>query len=236
VSGLSRLKKLIYRPLWVTAMAGFVAAIYFFVIAPLHRISEREALSIPTGTAPAPVAASPAAAPAVAAPSVPSPAPLAAAPVPGIQPPKAADAAGRPSDPAVQNQRIATAVPSRTQRIKVTITAEDEQAAIKKINEVLQEHASLNTLSMTDDRREVDGTLGSGELLTLFDRLRAAGKVRYSKKSLDAFSSQESVPFSITLKRAPKSARPAEQPPADKPAPMPDGQPDGNPAPGGAPR
>jgi hypothetical protein len=183
LSGAGRLKKLLYRPLWLAVLAC-VAIIVVINVSTQKRDIEIESLekSLPLAT----VAALPAASgPTTTA--VPSPLP-------------AAGAQAAPSPP-VRVQKIPAAEP-----LAITITPENEQSALRRINEALRGFRALRNQRFTDTERQLSGTLPARELLALFDRIESAGKVNYSRKRFDSFPAAQSIPFVLKLKRAPAPA------------------------------
>jgi len=210
VSGLAKLRKLFYRPLWIAAIIGVAAAVYINVIAPNRRDVEIENIekSLPPAT--------PAAAPAASAPTVTT------APAAAPATPAAPQASPKPA-------------PAR-EPLAVTITPENE-TAIRQINEALRGQGALKKMKFSDTVRELSGSLTTEELLALFDKIGPAGKVSYSRKRFATFPSAEPVPFILKLKPAPISAaqpsastsasappathRPAEAPAAANPSSAP---------------
>ncbi len=207
-SGLARLRKLLYRPLWMAAIVA-VALLAWMNAAPRKGDQEIENLerSLPAASSSVPAAAPPPAS--QAAPAQPQPAP-AAAPVPAV---KAASPSARESSPA--------------EPLEVTITPENEQAAMRRINEVMRGHASLRKLHLSDSVKEVSGKLAHDELLTFFGRISSSGKVSYSRRRLESFPADQLVPFVLVLKpgpvpavRQPAPVEPKEyRPAAAEPAP-----------------
>lgn len=184
VSGLSRLKLLLYRPLWVIAIIGAGALLYMNIIAPRHRDLEIENIekSLPPA---APVASAPTLS-----------AVLASAPVPTAQQP-------RVTEPA----RPAAATPP-ADPLLITITPAGENS-VRRINEVMRGHGELRKMKFSDTVREISGSLTQKELLTFFARIEDAGRVSYSRKRFESFPSAEPVPFVIKMKPAPKPAEAA---------------------------
>ena len=176
VSGLSRLRKLVYRPLWIVALAAAGAAVYLYVLPSL--LHDRDFDSIEAPVPPGAVQ--------------PAPTPLAA--------PQAATQAARP-EPSKPRQ---SAPPSpAVSPLTVTITAENERAAMNRINSVMQGHALLRTMQFSDTVKEISGSLTAKELLTFFNRIESVGKVSYSSSRLESFPTAQPVPFVIRLKAAP---------------------------------
>ena len=176
VSGLSRLRKLAYRPLWVLAMAaaggrGLPVRAPFAPARPRlrrHRSAGPPAVVQPVTTPPA--------------------APQAVAQAARPEPSKPRQSA--PPSPAVNP-------------LTVTITAENERAAMNRINSVMQGHALLRTMQFSDTVKEISGSLTAKELLTFFNRIESVGKVSYSSSRLESFPTAQPVPFVIRLKATP---------------------------------
>jgi anti-sigma factor RsiW len=185
VSGLSALKTILYRPLWVVAIIAAAAILYLFVVAPYLREQEREWREL-TASAVSPSTPAPAAPPA-------PPSPAAA---PKQQPEQAAAPAPKPADPLV-----------------ITITVEDEQEAVGRINDVMRGHGVLRTKRFSETVKEISGDLTAKELLTFFSRIETAGRISYSRARLEGFPSTQPLPFVIRLKTAPpRTAQPSEGP------------------------
>lgn len=176
VSGLSRLRKLVYRPLWVLAMAAAGAAVYLYVLPSLLHDRDFDSIEAPVPSAVVQPAPTPPAAPQAVT--------QAARPEPS-KPPQSA-----PPSPAVNP-------------LTVTITAENERAAMNRINSVMQGHALLRTMRFSDTVKEISGSLTAKELLTFFNRIESVGKVSYSSSRLESFPTAQPVPFVIRLKAAP---------------------------------
>jgi hypothetical protein len=196
VSGLSRLKKILYRPLWLAGIIAVIVLVYVYVIAPPRRDLEIESLEKAGSAGSAPSSTVPAA-PAQAVLPAPVTAPAMTARPPASQPSQAA--------------RVLEPLP-------VTITVANEKAAILRINEVMRELGGLQKMRFSDTEREVSGSLTSKELLAFFSRIESAGKIKYSRKRLNAFPSAQPVPFIMNLKVAPQAAE-KPSPPAQPVAP-----------------
>ena len=191
VSGLSKLRVLLYRPLWIAVIIGVAALVYVNMVAPKRRDVEIENIekNLP--------------------PAAPAAAPLASA-LTVTQAPAAAPAPAPAREP-----------------LAISITPENEQAAIRRINEALRGHRAFKKMKFSDTVRELSGSLTQEELLALFDSIGTAGKVSYSRKRLDSFPGAEPIPVVMKLKPAPPSAvhqatpPPASTPPAPRPAETP---------------
>ncbi len=193
VSGLAKLKKILYRPLWLAGIITVIVLAYIYVLAPQRHDLEIENLEKSGAVGSAPVSTAPAS-PAQGV----SPSPV-TAPATTVRPP-----ASQP-DEAV---RMLKPLP-------VTITVHNEKAAIRRINEVMGGHGELRKLRFSDTVREISGSLTSKELLTFFSMIESEGKISYSRKRLARFPNAQPVPFVMNLKVAPQAAEkpsPAEQP------------------------
>lgn len=109
--------------------------------------------------------------------------------------------------------------------LEVTITVDDEKAAVRRINDVMQGHALLRTMRLSDAQRELSGSLTAKELLTFFHRIEAVGKLRYSSSRLESYPAAQPIPFVLRLKAAPRlPGEPGEKPvqkPVEKPVQTP---------------
>jgi len=188
-SALAKLKKLLYRPLWLAVTVGIVVLVSIN-LASRRRDLEIENLekSLPTSSAPM---ASNASAPTVTPASMPAqPAPV----QPAVTPPSV-------HRPVSEAPAVAPLV--------ITVTPKDEQAAVQHINEVMREHGSLLNLQFSDTVREVSGSLTGKEMLTFLSRIKPAGKVTYSRKKSEFIHSVHPIPFIVKLKPASKIAAPS---------------------------
>jgi hypothetical protein len=193
VSGLVKLKKILYRPLWLAGILAAIVLAYIYVLAPPHRDLEIENLEKPGTMALEP----PPRATASTAQGV-SPSPM-TAPATTVRPPASQS-----------NEAVRMLKP-----LPVTITVDNEKAAIRRINEAMRGHAELGKMMFSDTAREISGSMTSRELLTFFSLIESEGKISYSRRRLRAFSSAQPVPFVMRLKVAPQAAEkpsPAEQP------------------------
>lgn len=174
VSALTKLRMILYRPLWFAGIA--VAALSYYAMLPRQIDLEIESIvkTAPTITA-APlvelktdtnVVATP-----VADMRIPAPLPVAA---PTVEP------------------------------LAVSITPVNETTAVRRINEVMRGHGQLRKNKFSDDAREISGVLTARELLTFFNRIEDAGRASYSRKRLESFPSAQPIPFVMKLKAAPR--------------------------------
>ena len=204
VSGLSKLKKILYRPLWMTGIIAVIVLIYIYVVTPPRRDLEIENLQKPESADSAPSSTAPAASP--------------------DQTPVLAPVTKESTTIQAPASRHDQAV-RRLEPLQVTMTVKNEEAAIRRINEVMRGYRELGENRFSGTVREISGSLTSKELLTFFRRIEPEGKLSYSRKRLNAFPSDQPVPFVMILKvaahvveRPSPPAQPAE-PPAEAASP-----------------
>ena len=195
VSGLSKLRKILYRPLWLAGIIAVIVVAFIYVLSPPRRDTEIENLERSGSVG-----------------STPSSTVSAASPAQAVRPAPAASpaTAAQPASHTVEAARM-------VKPLSVTITVDDEKAAIRRINEVMKRHGELRKMKFSDSVREISGSLASKDLLTFFNLIASEGKISYSRKRLDAFPSTQPVPFVMNLKVAPQAAEspsPPEQPAA----------------------
>ncbi len=194
VSGLARLKKLVYRPLWIAAIIGVLTLVYINVIAPQRRDLEIENLER----------------------SLPSRAPIASAPTITPAPSGAQPVVVPPSETAA-----AIATPAAGP-LEITITLVNEKEGIRHINEIIKGHNLLGKTRFNDSLQEISGSLTAQELFTLFESIGSGGRATYSRKQFKSFPNGKPIPFVMKLKPPPDVAvRPSSPAPiANKPAPV----------------
>ena len=181
-SALAGLKKLFYRPLWLAAIVGAI------VLVSLNLASRRGDVEIENLEKSLPPAAAPTTTVSSASTATLTAFPTQTAPV------QTSPAA--PSDRPVQEAPV-------VKPLLITITPENEKAAVRRINEVLRGRSSLRKLRFSDTVREVSGNLTAKELLTFFSRIESAGTVSYSRKRFESFPAAQPIPFVMKLKHAP---------------------------------
>jgi hypothetical protein len=191
VSAIGKLKKIVYRPLYLAGIAAVAAALYYYVVTPRQLDLELERIVKTAPTLSSPTAT---ALPGTTAGDL--VVPTAGARVPGPEP--------RP-----------VAAPDQEPLI-VTIIPEDDQSAVRGINEVMRGHGQLKKMKFSDTVKEVSGSLTSGELLAFFNRIETMAKVNYSRKRFATLPASGPVPFVLKLKAVRKPA--PQQAPAAKPA------------------
>lgn len=205
VSALAKLKKILYRPLWLAGITLVVAGVSYYAMLPRQLDLEIESI---VKTAPGTTTSVPAAEPILSASVVTKPVASAQVPVP---------------------QPVSTRVMAP---LAVSITPSDETSSIQRINEVMSGHGELRKMKFGDVERQLSGALTARELLTFFDRMGEVSKVRYDRKRFKSFPTDQHVPFVLTLKAAPKTVeklKPASHPvqssethtPAETAAPAP---------------
>jgi len=209
-SGLARLRKVFYRPLWLALIALFGVAVYSCVVTPRQFDLELESIvkTTPISTAPVSTAHSPTIASA----------PAATVPAARVLPAAVPAPAGEPL------------------MVTITVAQENEKTALRRINEVMQGHAQLRNKKFSDEAREISGTLTARELLTFFNRIEESGKISYSRKRFESVPGAHPIPFVLKLRLAARAEEPASPvlpapappaaevpaPPVDAPAQTPD--------------
>lgn len=178
IASLAKLKKILYRPLWLASIALAVAGISYYASQPrqLDLEIERIVQSSPVATSPAP-----------------SPARQPKAPV--VTPPVA-------KVPQPVPQPVSTPVVAP---LAVSITPVNETTAIGQINEVMSGHEQLRKLKFSETNRVLSGDLTAQEIAVFFDRIGGVARVRYDRKRLASFPADGQIPFVLTLKAAPKT-------------------------------
>jgi predicted RND superfamily exporter protein len=178
VSALAKLKKILYRPLWVAAIALVAAGVFYYAMQPRQLDLEIENIVKTTPSTTTSVHA--------AEPNRESP--VVSYPVASVQ---------RPAAHPVSTQAVAP--------LAVSITPSDETSAIQRVNEVMSGHAGLRKMKFSGTERQLSGKLTAQELLTFFDRIGEVAKVRYDRKRFKSFPADKQVEFVLTLKAAPKT-------------------------------
>ncbi len=173
VSSIRKIKKILYRPLWMAGLVLIVAAIGYYFITPRQLDLEIDRI-VKTG------------------PSVSAPLPSASS---NLTPTTPGQARSLPLHAAA-----ATPAPAR---LVVTVTTDDDEAAIRRINEIMGEHGQLQKLKFSGSVREIGGSMAAGDLVIFFSRIRSVAKVSYSRKRLESFPAAEPVPFLMKLVYAP---------------------------------
>jgi len=193
VSGLAKLKRILYRPLWLAGIITIIVLVYLYALAPPHRDLEIENLEKSGAVGSAPSFTAP------------------ASPDQGARPSPLTARATIPRPPSSQpGEAVRMLKP-----LPVTITVDNEKTAVRRINEVMRGHGELRKMRFSDTVKEISGSLASKELLTFFSQIESEGKISYSRKRLGAFPSTQPVPFVMNLKVAPLAAEkpsPTEQP------------------------
>ncbi len=180
VSALTKLKKILYRPLWVAGIALLAAGIYYYAMLPRQLDLEIDSI---VKTAPSTTTSVPEAEPKREG-------QVATAPVASVQ---------KPAAPFASPQAVAP--------FAVSVLPIDENISIQRVNKVLSEHGALRNMKFSDTVRQLSATLTAQELLTFFDRMGEVAKVRYDRKRFKSFPADQQVPFILTLKAAPKTVQ-----------------------------
>ena len=201
VSGLAKLKKILYRPLWLAGIITVIVLAYIYMLAPPPRDLEIENLEKSGAVGSAPLSTAP------------------DSPAQGMRPSSVTAPATTVRPPASQPDEAVRML----KPLPVTITVDNEKEAIRRINEIMRGHGELRKMRFSDTVREISGSLTSKELITFFSLIESEGKISYSRKRLAAFPSAQPVPFVMNLNVAPQVAEkpsPAGQPvvaPAEAP-------------------
>jgi hypothetical protein len=213
VSLLGRLKKVLYRPLWVAGILLIAVGVYYYIVTPRQLDIEIERI---VKTAPSATRVEPAIATGTGVTT-------SSAPTKSAQPPAAAAPAAVMTVPAPDS-------------LAVSITPINDREAVQRINEVMRSHGSLRTMSFSEMQKEISGSLTAKELMTFFSRIETVAKVSFNRKRFESFSAEQPIPFIMKLKPAPKHAEaPAAASPAPQPAAQPPVPPSAHPAPHTAP-
>jgi hypothetical protein len=193
VFALAKLKKVLYRPLWLAVIVLVGIGLYYYAMLPRQLDLEIESIvkTVPATT--------------TSTTSVPAAEPIQEASVVTKQVASVQGPAPRP----VSTQAMAP--------LAVSILLVDETASIQRVNEVMNGHEELRRMKFSDSKRQLSGALTAQELLTFFDRMGEVAKVRYDRQHFKSFPAGQQIPFVLTLKAAPRSV---EKPkPASHPAP-----------------
>lgn len=180
VSAIGRVRKLLYRPLWIIGLILAGGAAVYVGMMPrqldldIDRIQRSSPTSAPVPSVPAPAVA-PSAKPAVAS-----------APAASAQPVRQA----------------AVEPPAHVEPLVVMITPENDKAAVRRINEVMRGHGKLRTMKFGDSAHEVSSSLTAKELLTFFGRIENVANIKFSRKQLDSYPAATSIPVVLKLKPA----------------------------------
>ncbi len=171
VSSIRNVRKILYRPLWMLGIVLAAAAVYYYVVTPRQLDVEIERIIKTEPSASVPLVSGPAAT---------------------THPQLTASSSGQPLP-------LRPAASPARERLVITITADDDKEAIRRINDILREHGQLQKLKFSDSDREIGGSLIAKELVTFFGRISSVAKVSYSRKRLESFPVAEPVPFVMKL-------------------------------------
>jgi hypothetical protein len=178
MSALAKLKKILYRPLWIAGITLLAAGVYYYAMLPSQLDLEIDSI---VKTAPATTASVPAAEPKRETPVV-------TAPVASLQ--------------KLAAQPVSTRVVAP---LAVSLVPFDETSSMQQVNEVMSKHGELRKMKFSDTERQLSGKLTALELLTFFDMMGDVAKVRYDRKRFKSFPADQQIPFVLTLKAAPKT-------------------------------
>jgi hypothetical protein len=198
LSKLAKLKKILYRPLWIAGLALAAAAGYHYAMQP-----RQLDLEIDNIVKTAPVSTYPTAS-TVQQPTASAPQPVVKAPKPVHEHHLTPSAAPLPEATAQKPVQKPAPSPDR-EPMAVSITPVNETSAVRHINDMIQEHAQLRTLTFSKAHRELSGRLTVEELVALLERIKNVANVRYDPNRLKSFPPAQQVLFVLILKAAPKT-------------------------------
>jgi len=188
VSALAKLRRILYRPLWLAGIVVVAVALYHYATRPRQIDLELESL---VKSAPVSTAAVPAAEPKT---------------VPGMA--TTAVTAAMTTSAAVAQAPAAQPVDApAVEPLAVSITPVNETAAVRRINEAMRGFEQMRKLKFSNTERELSGKLTAKRLLAFFTRIEKAATVHYNHKRLESFPEAQPVPFVLTLKAAPKTVK-----------------------------
>jgi len=209
VSTLGKLKKVLYRPLWITGIMLIAGAVYYYEVTPrqLDLEIERIVQTAPSGTAAGDNLALSTASDTAPSSHTATPQKTAALPVAAL------DLASEP--------------------LIVTLIPENNTSAIDTINKIMHGYGKLRKMKFSESTSEVSASLTARELAALFNRIEPAAKISYNRQQFKSFPAAAPIPFVLKLKTAPKRAEEHAQPqraeqatpaasalhPAEQPAP-----------------
>ncbi len=145
-STLSGLKKIFYRPLWIAAIVLAAGGIYYYAITPRQLDLEIDQI----------VKSEPATAPSAQ---------------PGEPKPTAETNVATTPSSSPHSAVTPTASAPPVTPLVVSITPNNEKAAIRRINEALRGHGKLRQVKLSETAREASGTLTAQELQAFFSRI-----------------------------------------------------------------
>jgi hypothetical protein len=192
VVSLSKLKKVFYRPLWLAMIAVVVAGVYHYTMTPRQLDLEIEKI---VKTEPATTAAG--------------------------YPPEEKMETGVMTMPVVTRRPVKPPPAPVVAPLVVNIYPDNENAAVRRINEVLHEHKNLSEKKFSGTVREVSGSLSAEELEIFFDRIEQVARVSFNRSRLESGPGTQPIPFKLKLRAAPRTVE-KQQPsavPAQKPLP-----------------
>ncbi len=186
---LGRLKVLLYRPLWLIAIAGALTLLYLNVIAPQRRDIEIENIEK----------------------QLPPAAPKASAPLPSAAPVTAESVTAQA--PAQPGSAAAPGKHAVVEPLVVEITPLNDRAA-GRVNELIRGSEQFKKKKFSESVHEISGALSQEEFVEFFGRIEQAAKVTYNRKKALSYPSSQPIPFVMKMKPAP---RPAERRPSTQP-------------------
>jgi len=179
ISGLGKLKKVLYRPLWIVVAVLVVASVIYFLNKPRQIDIEIDNI---IKTAPSRTVHS------------------------GYDTPRVPSHASTATSQGGARSLVTERTPeSSAEPILITLTTDDDRMAMRRINEVMRSHGQLRKYKFTDTVREISDSLTSKELFTFFSRIESVVKISYNRKKLESLPSAQPIPFVMRLVYTPRA-------------------------------
>jgi predicted anti-sigma-YlaC factor YlaD len=175
---LGKLKKVIYRPLWIIGILLIVGAVYYYEVTPrqLDLEIERIVKTDPSST------------------------------MAGDNRILSAMSATAHAHPTMTPNQVAT-LPVTTQApLVVIITSNNDTSAVGNINDILHGYGKMQNVKFSKTTKEISASLTARELGVLFKRIESIAKVNYSRQQFNKFQPTAQVPFVLRLKMEIKAA------------------------------
>ncbi|HUI46980.1 MAG TPA: hypothetical protein VL122_13465 [Nitrospirota bacterium] len=188
VSTLGKLKKVFYRPLWITGIMLIAGAVYYYEVTPRQLDLEIERI---VKTAPSSTAAA------------------------DNLPLSTSSVTASSSHSAIPKKTAALSVAAMNHALEpliVTLIPENNTSAIATINEIMHGRSKLRKMKFSESRREISASLTAKELTFLFNRIEPTAKISYNQQQFNSFPAAAPIPFVLKLKAAPISVEERAQP------------------------
>ena len=193
VFGLRRLKKILYRPLWIVGILLIILGAIYYLNKPRQIDIEIDNIIKTAPSHTDHVTYAP--------------------PMPAVRPATVAQQG------VTRTAASEHSIEPLSDSLQVTITTDNDKVAIRRINEVMRGHGQLRKYKFTDTVREISGSLTPKELLTFFNRIESVGKISYNRKKFESFPNTQPISFIIRLVFIPRvqkepeaSAEPLKKP------------------------